>query len=590
MKTIRTLALAGTLLALGGCGWNGPRTESAASGIREALDDAVASQPPPPPEEPPAAVTSALMPAITVDAGRVEDEAVGQRFEIAVNEAPARQFFMSLVEGTPHNMVVHPDVDGQISLDLKGVTIPEVMQVVRNVYGYEYRRTRLGFEVMPARLESRIYQVDYLNMIRGGHSQTRVSSGQVSQSGSISQDEGRTEVADRSVTTNTRRTGVVTGTEINTALPDTTFWSELQVSVEAILAGAPGRSVVVNPQSGVVVVRAMPNELRDVERFLATTEDVTQRQVVLEAKIIEVELDDAFREGINWAAVFGEDVAFGQTNGSSVFDTDVGTGLVRGGGPSNGRSELPIVPGPFDPFGGVFTLALNLNNFKAFVELLDKQGTVHVLSSPRISAINNQKAVIKVGTDEFFVTDISSTTTTGAATTTTPSVELTPFFSGIALDVTPQISELGEVTLHVHPSISEVRDQQKEIRVGDIEQTLPLAQSTVRESDTVVHALSGQVVVIGGLMQERFVDDTADTPLGRAAPFLRYFTAHKRQLTTRSELIILLRPIVVDSGQKWAGVIRDSQRNLDRIHDTAARLNGYGAAPESIESHLGGGR
>ena len=138
--------------------------------------------------------------------------------------------------------------------------------------------------------------------------------------------------------------------------------------------------------------------------------------------------------------------------------------------------------------------------------------------------------------------------------------------------------------------ISEVRDQQKEIRVGDIEQTLPLAQSTVRESDTVVHALSGQVVVIGGLMQERFVDDTADTPLGRAAPFLRYFTAHKRQLTTRSELIILLRPIVVDSGQKWAGVIRDSQRNLDRIHDTAARLNGYGAAPESIESHLGGGR
>lgn len=190
-----------------------------------------------------------------------------------------------------------------------------------------------------------------------------------------------------------------------------------------------------------------------------------------------------------------------------------------------------------------------------------------------------------MGTDEFFVTDISSTTTTGAATTTTPSVELTPFFSGIALDVTPQISELSEVTLHVHPSISEVRDQQKEIKVGDISQTLPLAQSTVRETDTVVHAQSGQVVVIGGLMQERFVDDTADTPLGRVAPFMRYFTAHKRQLTTRSELVILLRPIVVDSGQKWAGLIRDSQRNIDRIHGTAAHLNGYGAAPESIRTY-----
>jgi MSHA biogenesis protein MshL len=574
-RTLGCFALVGVLAVVAGCAWNGPRTETAAEGIQEALQEAVSSQPTPTPPEPPAAVSSALMPAITVDAGQVESDAVGQRFEIAVNEAPARQFFMSLVDGTSYNMVVHPEVDGLISLDLKSVTIPEVMEVVRSVYGYEYRRTRLGFEVMPARLQSRIYQVNYLNMIRGGHSQTRVSSGQVSQGN------GRTTNDERSTTTNTRRHGVVTGTEINTELPDTTFWTELRVSIEAILGELPGRSVVVNPQSGVVVVRAMPNEQREVESFLATTESITQRQVVLEAKIIEVELDDAFREGINWAAVFGQDVAFGQSNGRSVFDADTGSGLIRSGDALGGDGQLPVGPGPFGVFGGVFSIAIALDNFKAFIELLDKQGTVHVLSSPRISAINNQKAVIKVGTDEFFVTDISSTTTTGTATTTTPSVELTPFFSGIALDVTPQISELGEVTLHVHPSISEVRDQQKEIKVGDISQTLPLAQSTVRESDTVVHALSGQVVVIGGLMQERFVDDTADTPLGRA-PLLRYLSAHKRQLTTRSELIILLRPIVVNSGQQWAGVIRDSQRNIERIHGTAARLEGYGPAPESV--------
>ena len=125
---------------------------------------------------------------------------------------------------------------------------------------------------------------------------------------------------------------------------------------------------------------------------------------------------------------------------------------------------------------------------------------MNVLSSPRIATMNNQKAVIKVGTDEFFVTDISSTTVTGAATTTSPSIELTPFFSGVALDVTPQISEQGEITLHVHPSVSRVEDQIKSIEFGtdDTTLTVPLARSTVREADSIVRARNGQVVVIGG--------------------------------------------------------------------------------------------
>ncbi len=109
---------------------------------------------------------------------------------------------------------------------------------------------------------------------------------------------------------------------------------------------------------------------------------------------------------------------------------------------------------------------MTFNDFAAFIELLETQGDVQVLSSPRIATINNQKAVIKVGSDEFFVTDISSTTVTGTATTTSPDITLTPFFSGIALDVTPQIDAGGRVTLHVHPTISQVTDQQKTITVA----------------------------------------------------------------------------------------------------------------------------
>ena len=159
-----------------------------------------------------------------------------------------------------------------------------------------------------------------------------------------------------------------------------------------------------------------------------------------------------------------------------------------------------------------FTFAFDSTDFAAFIQLLDTQGRTRVLSSPRVSTLHNQKAVIKAGTDEFFVTGINSNTTTGEATTTTLDVELTPFFSGVALDVTPQISEDGTVLMHIHPTVSEVDDQSKRISFGDSSSDLPLAFSQIRESDSVVRAKSGQVIVIGGLMRERRVRDDYKTP------------------------------------------------------------------------------
>src|SRR6185369_5883808 len=119
-----------------------------------------------------------------------------------------------------------------------------------------------------------------------------------------------------------------------------------------------------------------------------------------------------------------------------------------------------------NPIGGAFTLAADFADFNAFIELLGLQGRTRVLSSPRVSTIHNQKAVIKAGSDEFFVTGVSSDTTTGTATTTSVNVELTPFFSGVALDVTPQISDDGTVLMHIHPTISDVSDQNKHISFG----------------------------------------------------------------------------------------------------------------------------
>jgi MSHA biogenesis protein MshL len=179
--------------------------------------------------------------------------------------------------------------------------------------------------------------------------------------------------------------------------------------------------------------------------------------------------------------------------------------------------------------------------------LLQTQGDVRVLSSPRIATVNNQKAVIKVGSDEFFVTEVSTTTTTSTTSSTqSPDIELTPFFSGIALDVTPQISNGQEVILHVHPTVTEVEERVKTIELGSEEFNLPLAYSTVRETDSIIRAQSGQVVVIGGLMQNRKVTTEARVPLLGDIPLLGWLFRQQRQESVQSELVILIQPHIVD--------------------------------------------
>ncbi len=550
--------------ALAGCQTQTARKDTAVQAIDAALT--ATDVPGPTTAPPPAAVREALLPPIVVDT-RVEQEP-GQQFQISVHESPAAEFFMSLVDGTDYNMVLHPGVSGLITLNLKNVTIPDVMDVVRNVYGYEFQRTTYGFEVLPARLRSAVFQVDFLNVLRSGVSQTRVSSGQISQAGQSSGSGSE----DTDTETAQSENSSLSGTRILTQQPVTSYWTELQNSLTAIVGDNEGRSVIVNPQSGTVVVRAMPRELRDVKALLDATQEIAHRQVILEAKILEVELNDQYRQGINWSGVVaaGEETATGsQIGGGSILDG--GTSLIKNTGFSNvGNLDpsafVPLIGAATGAFGGMFTLALALSDFTAFIELLDSQGTVHVLSSPRVATMNNQKAVIKVGQDEFFVTDISTTTVTGTTTTSSPSVELTPFFSGIALDVTPQISKNGEVLLHVHPSVSEVVDQEKTITIGNISQTLPLAMSTVRESDSIIRASDGQVVVIGGLMQDSVNDGTSKTPgLGDISGIGGLFR-HENERIRKTELVILLKPTIVKSGQQWADTMRAAKQRISAIN------------------------
>ena len=205
----------------------------------------------------------------------------------------------------------------------------------------------------------------------------------------------------------------------------TDFWAEVEYAIRTIVGTGGGRNIVISPQSGVVVVRAMPQELRSVADLLKAMQVSVDRQVMLEAKIIDVTLNHAYQAGINWAGFnFNQGIAGGFSSDGWATNSLGTTGPLSGStsGSSSGSSStftvtraagaVPatlggVVTGATNVAGGVFGLAVQTQNFAALLQFLESQGSVQVLSSPRVATLNNQKAVLKVGTDQPYVTSIT---------------------------------------------------------------------------------------------------------------------------------------------------------------------------------------
>jgi MSHA biogenesis protein MshL len=286
-----------------------------------------------------------------------------------------------------------------------------------------------------------------------------------------------------------------------------------------------------------------------------------ERQVMLEAKIVDVTLSNAYQAGINWAA-FRRNAGVGQMAGGATFTSDsaIVPGLALGPGVRASTSSSTS-----GAAGSVFGLALATSNFAALLSFLETQGSVQVLSSPRIATINNNKAVLKVGTDEFFVTNVSTTaTTSGAATVTSPSITVQPFFSGIVLDVTPQIDEDSNIILHIHPSVSEVTESTRIVNLGGqiAEIRLPLAKSAVSETDTVVRVSDGNIVAIGGLMTVDIRDTRGGIP-GVPDDGLGGLLRNTDKSVRKKELVILLKPTLIESDREWEQDVRDTRRRME---------------------------
>jgi MSHA biogenesis protein MshL len=503
-------------------------------------------------------------------------------FDVSANAIEVRPFFDALVTNTPYSVAVHPDVSGQISLTLKEVALSEVLKIVSRMYPLDVFLEGKVVQVMPAQLKTESIPVNFLMIKRFGLSNVSVIAGGVSEqdqnngnqnNGGLNGINGNNNIGGIGGVGQAGMMGQngmagnniqqLNGSNIQTT-SENDFWKDLKEALKVLVTPTGGRHVVVSPQAGLVTIKALPSEIVVVKDFLTQSQESLQRQVVLEARIIEVTLNDGYQQGVRWdriASGLTGSLNFGLSGGSVAtnFAANTTAGINPAINAVNGIGNSISTD-----IGGVSTLRISRGDFDGVINMLQTQGDVQMLSNPRVTVTNNQKAVIKVGQDEYFVTDVSTSEDLNATGTQNENdIELTPFFSGIALDVTPQIDKSGSVILHVHPSVTQTAEQTKVIQVGDQQIQLPLAQSNIRESDTVIRARDGEIVVIGGLMETVTNEEESKTPFLGDIPVLGNMFKNIAKTQTKRELVILLRPSVVQP-DSWEKQRMRTQSLLDK--------------------------
>jgi len=465
----------------------------------------------------PSSVTAQIMPTASALSG-AKDQGLSVRFDVSVNNVTAKEFFNGIAQGSNCSLVLSPDVKGNITLNLKQVTLPEVLDAVSSLYGYRYEKTSYGYNIYSKELETRIFIVDRLTLLRTLQTSTQVNSSSGDLTLASAASGGASSAAPSALT-------------IQASKKDT-FWVDTMTTIQAMIgANGDGKTntespaVQLNVETGMIIVRAYPKDMQLVEQFILKTQHILGREVIIEAEILDVTLSSQYSAGINWGALSANGVTSAATESS----------------PTAGF------------LSSAYTLSMSgdRNNFNYALDLISTQGQVSVLSKPRVSALNNQSAIIKVGSDDYYVTNVQSQITTGggdsSSNSTTSTINLQAFFSGISLYVTPQITEEGAVNLHIHPSVSKVSENTLKVTVDGQNSELPVAQSVIRETDTVVHAKNGQVIILGGLMQSDVAMSSSGLPL--AEPYKKSLgtaTTSQASVGLKSELVILLRPIFVE--------------------------------------------
>jgi MSHA biogenesis protein MshL len=476
-----------------------------------------------PSQQPLAPTPLAALPVVQVDVRQPHPELDGARISLAFSDpTPIREILMLLVGDTQLSLIPDPSLTQTFVGDLKNVTIREALDLILEPLGLDYAIRGSVIRVFARELETRFYSVDHVITRRSG---TRSTSTTGSANANVLGGAGGAAGVDVNAAGGSgigqagSNIGGSRSQLVGADTPD--FYTGLEEGVRALLS-AEGR-MNLDPTAGLLQVSDRASRLDRIDQYIEAVMLRTQRQVQIEAKVIEVELRDEFSAGINWRAVLG-----------SLTDS------------------VTLAQSLAPPATGGFTLALNSGDFSALLNAFATQGKVNVLQSPRVTAMNNQPAVIRVGTQDVFFTTTTQTGELGQIVQTT----VTPqsITEGVVLSVTPQISADGVIHMSINPTITD-RAGVATSRLGD---TVPIVN--VRETDSLVRVRQGETIVIAGMMQDSTSTDVAKVPLLGDVPVVGNLFRRTEKTRRKTDLVILLTPTLMGPGEIPATTARELQR------------------------------
>jgi general secretion pathway protein D len=535
-----------------------------------------------------------------------------QTYSVVVNEVPVKELLLALARDTKQNIDIHPGIVGLVSLNAINETLPAILERISKQVNMRYLVEGNTIIVSTDTPYVKTYRVNYVNTTRNVTSTINVTGevGSAAASGGTGASGGggssRTEVTSKSnndfweqlkdniqaILVSTRRMASTAEEKAETAQREKQTRDETLKTIEAasragpgasdllknVIVSAPkppptlqttdvGKDVIVNPISGTVTVLATDKQHQLVIQHLDSIMSAVQRQVLIEATIVEVQLSEGYQAGVDWSRL--------AVSGGITFTQALLGGFGAAAVAAGATAGNAIAIGYQNPTSSAGNISLT-------VKLLQEFGSTRVLSSPKVMAINNQTALLKV-VDNLVYFEIQSQqgAISATGTTTVPTFTTTPktVSVGVVMGVTPQINQDGRVTLTVRPTISRllrfVNDPNPSLIVNGIRvASNPVPEIQVREMESVLQVGSGQTVILGGLMQDSTQRDREQLPgadqAGVAGEALRF----RNERAAKTELVIFLRPTVIPNPSLESDELKFFQRFLPQPEKPPAEQTG----------------
>ncbi|HZZ94647.1 MAG TPA: pilus (MSHA type) biogenesis protein MshL [Usitatibacter sp.] len=512
------------------------------------------------------------------------------RYSVVVANQPVRDVLLAMARETQVNFDIHPDVEGSVTINAVDQTLKQILTRMARQVDMRWEQNGATISVMKDTPFLRTYHIDYVNMARdvtesvgiatqvisgtvggtagvtpsgtgsgnnnstltiastaknhfwesleknvkdllretdkelpAGSSETYVRS---RGAGALATTQARTAAATRRATTN------ASGSAAAVEGPGETQSTQASESIESRLTFREAASVIVNPETGVISVRATSRQHEKVQEFLEQVAGASKRQVLIEATIVEVDLSDNYQAGVDWSAL----------------------GLSGLGYTITQTFAPPSLPSQPSALGTSF-FSVHYNNpnaaaggsISSTVKLLDQFGKTRVLSSPKLMVINNQTAVLKVVDNRVYFTVKADTVTNQTTSTTTFTTTQNVVPVGFIMNVTPQISDADQITLNLRPTVTRiidtVADPNPSLAAAGVTSLIPVTQT--REMESVLKVASGQTAVLGGLMLDSFEGRTNGLPIASRIPILGDLVSQRNDLSRKSELVVFIRPVVI---------------------------------------------